>query len=116
MAKSASIRPSQTWSGRIPLNIQPPFQSSLARQEDFNRVWAQCQVKGTVPKVDFKKHLVLLAVARGSVVKFANLSLDDGNLKTSVVVTPDIPNHMTCAIALVGRAGVVRVNGVPAGQ
>lgn len=116
MAKSTPIKTFQTWSGRIPLNIQPPFQSSLARQEDFNRVWAQCQVKGTVPKVDFKTRLVLLAVARGSVVKFANLSLEDGNVKTSVVVTPDMPNHMTCAIALVGRAGIVRVNGVPAGQ
>ena len=115
-AKSSQLKPQKSWSGRVPLGVLPPLQSSLATQEDFRRVWAQCQVKGTVPDVDFERRLVLVAVRRGSLVRFQRLTLDGGNLSTDVVVTPDMPPYMTCAIVLVDRAGIARVNGAPIGR
>ena len=116
VAKVTSIKLLQAWSGRLPLNLQPPFQSSLATPEDLAPPPPPPPHKGDTPKVDFQTRLVLLAVRRGSVVKFTDLKLDDGNLKSSVVVTPDMPAHMTCAIVLIDRAGVTKVNGLPIGQ
>ncbi len=115
-AKTVSVKPLQSWTGRVPLVVQPPLQSSIGNSDEFTRVWAQCQVKVAMPKIDFDKRLALLAVRRGSVVKFQDLKLDNGNLKTTVVVTPDMPPHMTCAIVLVDRAGVTKVNGLPIGK
>lgn len=115
-AKVTSVKLLQAWSGRVPLGVQPPLQSSLVTPADFARVWAQCQMKDTVPAIDFDKRLVLVAVRRGSVVRFQSMQVDDGNLKTSVVVSPDMPAYMTCALALVDRAGVAKVNGAPLGK
>ncbi|MCC7325988.1 MAG: hypothetical protein IT521_04195 [Burkholderiales bacterium] len=115
-AKPSQLKPLESWSGRVPLGVPPPLQSSLANQEDFRRVWAQCQVKGTVPTIDFDRRLVLVAVRRGSVVRFQRLTLDSGNLRTGVVETPDMPPYMTCTIVLVDRAGTTKVNGAPIGR
>ena len=48
-----------------------------------------CQVKGVPPKVDFQKRIVIVAVRNGSAAKFSSLVLDNGTLKTNVVITPD---------------------------
>lgn len=106
----------QTWTGRVPLVVQPPLQSSVASAAQLQQIWALCQVKGDVPKIDFDKRLVLLAVRRGTTVRFKSLMIDGGNLTTNVVVTPDMPSHMTCTLALVDRAGTTKVNGLPLGQ
>jgi hypothetical protein len=106
----------KTWTGRVPLVVPPPLQSSVASAAQLQQIWALCQVKGDVPVIDFDKRLVLLAVRRGTTVQFNNLKIDGGNLMTNVVVTPDMPSHMTCALALVDRAGATKVNGLPLGQ
>lgn len=113
---AATVVPTQSWSGRVPLNERPPLQTSIAKPGDWNRVWEQCRVQGRPPKVDFQKQIGLLAVRRGSLVKFMDLNLEDGNLKTNVVVTPDMPDYMSCAIVLVNRKGIKKVNGNPVGQ
>ena len=57
-----------------------------------------------------------MAVRRSSLVEFTGLNLEDGNLKTNVVVTPDMPDYMSCAIVLIRRTGIRKVNGNPVGQ
>ena len=115
-AKVTAVKPLQTWTGYMPASVQPLFQQSLATADDLQRVWTTCQVKGTLPKLDFQKRIVLLAVRRNNGVSFASLKLEDGNLKTNVVVTPDVPDRMTCKLVLVDRAGVTSVNGTPVGK
>ena len=115
-AKVTAVKALQTWTGSMPANLQPLFQQSLATPADLQRVWTTCQVKGVPPRIDFGKQLVLLAVRRNSGVTFAGLKLEDGNLKTNIVVTPDTPNHFTCKLVLVDRAGVTSVNGSPVGN
>lgn len=115
-AAPTSVRTLQTWTGHMPVDVQPLLQSSVAAGEDWKRVWTTCQLKGAPPKVDFDKRLVLVAVRRSSGVKFVDLKLDNGNLLTNIAVTPDQPNRMTCEFALVDRAGVTSVNGVPLGK
>ena len=115
-ARAVTIEPVKSWSGRVPLDERPPLQSSIARESDWARIWKQCRVQGPAPKVDFQKRLGLVAVRRGSVVKFMSLNVEDGNLTTNVVVTADMPDYMSCAIVLVDRAGIKKVNGNPVGQ
>ena len=115
-AQAMTIQPVKSWSGRVPLDERPPLQSSIAKDSDWARVWKQCRIEGPAPKVDFQKTLGLVAVRRGSVVKFVSMNVEDGNLTTNVVVTPDMPDYMSCAIVLVDRAGIKKVNGNPAGQ
>jgi hypothetical protein len=115
-AQAVTIEPVKSWSGRVPLDERPPLQSSIAKDSDWARIWKQCRVQGPAPKVDFRKTLGLVAVRRGSVVKFMSLNVEDGNLTTNVVVTADMPDYMSCAIVLVNRAGIKKVNGNPVGQ
>lgn len=115
-APGTVVKPLQDWSGRLPLDVQPPLQSSLASREDLARVWTQCHVKGAVPEIDFQRRIVLVAVRRGSTTRLAQGRLVDGNLTTNVVVTPDMPPYQSCAIAVVDRAGVKTVNGAPIGR
>jgi len=115
-AAATPVKILQTWSGRMPVAIPPLVQSSVNSQEQWSGVWATCQMKGAAPAVDFGKHLVLVAVQRSSAVRFVDVKLDNGNLQTKVVATPDVPAHYTCALALVSRAGVSKVNGAPPGN
>ena len=115
-AQAATVEPLKAWSGRVPLTERPPLQTSIAKESDWTRIWKQCRVQGPAPKVDFQKTLGLVAVRRSSLVKFMNLDLEDGNLRTNVVVTPDMPDYMSCAIVLISRTGIKKVNGKPVGQ
>lgn len=115
-AAAAPVKPVKTWTGRVPAGVPPPLVSSLATPQALRQVWALCQVKGEVPPVDFATHLVVVAARRSSAVRFEGLAVDDGNLATTVVVAPDMPDYTTCALALVPRKGIVRVNGAPPGR
>jgi hypothetical protein len=114
--QAITIEPVKSWSGRVPLDERPPLQSSIAKDSDWARIWKQCRIQQPAPKVDFHKTLGLVAVRRGSVVKFMSMNVEDGNLKTNVVVTPDMPDYLSCAIVLVDRAGISKVNGNPVGK
>jgi hypothetical protein len=116
LAEARTVAPLESWSGRVPLDERPPLQTSIAKSSDWAHIWKQCRLAGPAPKADFQKTLGLVAVRRASVVKFADLSLDGGNLKTNVVVTPDMPEYMSCAVVLINRAGVKKINGNPVGQ
>lgn len=115
-AQATTVEPLKAWSGRVPLDERPPLQTSIAKTSDWTRIWKQCRVQGPAPKVDFHRTLGLVAVRRGSVVKFMNLSVEGGNLQTNVVVTPDMPDYMSCALVLVDRKGITEVNSNPVGQ
>jgi hypothetical protein len=115
-AQATTIEPLNSWSGRVPLDERPPLQTSIANAGDWARIWKQCRVEGPAPKVEFQKSLGLVAVRRASLVKFMSISVENGNLKTNVVVTPDMPEYMSCAIVLVNRAGIKKVNGNPVGR
>lgn len=118
-AAAAAVTPlkvHQRWTGRVPAGVAPPPQSSLVTADALQVVWTLCQVQAPMPAVDFSKQLVVLAVRKGTTVRFQNAQLVDGDLRTNVVVAPAAPAQTHCALALVDRAGVATVNGLPPGQ
>jgi len=118
-AATAAVTPvkvQQRWTGRVPAGVAPPPQSSLVTADALTVVWTLCQVQAPMPTVDFGRQLVVLAVRKGTTVRFQNAQLVDGNLRTNVVVAPAAPAQTHCALALVDRAGVTTVDGLPPGQ
>ncbi len=118
-AATAAVTPvkvHQRWTGRVPAGVAPPPQSSLVTADALQVVWTLCQVQAPMPTVDFQHQLVVLAVRKGTSVRFQNAQLVDGNLRTNVVVAPAAPAQTHCALALVDGAGVTTVNGLPPGQ
>lgn len=116
---SAAVTPvkvQQRWTGRVPAGVAPPPQASLVTADALQVVWTLCQVQAPMPVVDFDRQLVVLAVRQGTTVRFQNAQLVDGNLRTNVVVAPAPAAQTHCALALVDRAGVTSVNGLPPGQ
>jgi hypothetical protein len=111
-----TLKPIKTWSGRMPLVVQPLMQSSVADREQWQRVWTTCQMSDAPEEVDFNKNLVLVSVRRGNSVKFSTITLDKGNVKTSVVVDAEPADHYTCALAMVARSGIKTVNGMQLGR
>ncbi|HSG49322.1 MAG TPA: hypothetical protein VLA43_15985, partial [Longimicrobiales bacterium] len=102
------------WRGRVGLErkVQPvPF---VADAQALKTLWEEWGLTGTVPSVDFGRHLLVVGVARSSLVMCMGPVLDDqGDLKPNVVATPDYPAFWSYALCLVERAGVRSVGGVP---
>ena len=115
-AAVTNVKTLKTWTGRMPIVIQPLLQQSVITTPDLQRVWATCQMKDSPPEIDFDKRMVLIAVRQSSAVKFSSIKLDKGDLKTSISVAPDKPNQYTCTFALVDRKGVKTLNGGPIGK
>jgi len=115
-AAATPVKVQRTWTGHMPLEVPPLFQSSVATADAWPRVWATCQMSGAPPEVDFAKHLVLVAVRRSTDARFEKVTLDRGNLVTRVSVAAGTPKQQTCALALVDRAGVSTVNGAAPGK
>jgi hypothetical protein len=111
-----SLKPLKTWSGQMPLAIPPLVQSSVVDANVWRQVWATCQMKGAPAEVDFDKRMVLVVVRRANNLKFSGIKLDNGNVTTSVGVGSGQPDHYTCALAMIDRAGVSTVNGQPLGK
>lgn len=113
---ASQVKILQTWTGHMPVSVPPLLESSVASKEQWRNVWATCQMKGAAPVIDFDKHLVLVAVRQSTTVRFNDLKLDNGNLMTGVIATPDAATRRTCALAMVSRAGVQKVNGGEPGR
>jgi len=111
-AGARDLKPVQTFTGRMPLEVPPLLISPITSQAGLAQAFKACRVQEAVPSVDFKRRMVLATVNQGSEVAFSRLSLDNGNLKTNISVTPDMPAWRTCAFAVVERSGVRTVNGV----
>ena len=105
------VTPAQTFSGTMPLSVPPLLVSPITSRADLERAWSMCSVKAPLPSIDFKKRMVLAVANQSSTLSFMRITVDDGNLKTNVAVSPDMPGLRTCAFAVVDRAGVKTVNG-----
>ena len=116
VAAAKTLKPLKTWTGRMPLVIPPLVQSSVVDANVWQQVWATCQLKGAPAAVDFNKRIVLVVVRRANAVKFSSIRLDNGNVTTGVAVASGQPNHQTCALAMIDRAGVDTVNGQALGR
>jgi len=111
-ASARDLVPIQTFRGTMPLDAPPLLQPALTTAAEFAHAWNACKVPGAPPKLDFKQRIVLVAVQQSSKVSFQRITLDVNNVKTNVVVAPDMPGYRTCAFAVIDRKHVQSVNGL----
>jgi hypothetical protein len=77
----------------------------------LSKLWQTWKIADPKPKVDFKKQLVVLRTARGSILGIM-LTLDDkGDLRVTGDSSRDLEPGFRYVIAIVGRSGIKTVNG-----
>jgi hypothetical protein len=77
----------------------------------FAKLWKKWGVEGKVPKVDFKKEIVIVSTTSGSRLSLSARLDDQGNLEVLGIATSDFGPGFRYAMATVPRAGVKTVNG-----
>jgi len=104
----------QQWKGRISLDKSAPTMAYLADAAAIKALWQDWEIKGSPPKINFQKELLLVAAVRSGLVICHPPLLDDrGDLKTQIVATPDAPAFRSYVLYLIPRAGIRSIDGKP---
>ena len=103
------------WSGSVmdlALQKLAPRTGYIADAKTFARIWKAWNIKGKMPKINFKKHIAVFATTRGSRLRLTP-RIKDGDLRVLALATRDLRPGFRFAIKLVERAGIKTVNGKP---
>jgi hypothetical protein len=112
-AEGKALKPSKTVGGRIDADQakEAPPGGVIVSPKGLEKVWKAWKIKDVMPKVDFAKELVLVALNNCSSLGI-NPRLDDkGDLTTNVINTDDIRNDYVFQMVVVSREGVKTVHG-----
>jgi hypothetical protein len=111
MRKAVVVR---QWKGRLPLEKGPLGARHVTDAASLERIWAVLEIGEPMPKVDFKRQIVLVAIVRSGLVMFKEPMIDDrGDLKRNVVATPDAPSFLSWVVCVIERDGIRSVDGQP---
>jgi hypothetical protein len=111
-AEKKVIKLTKTWTGsRDDRNLQKGAPQVITNAKAFAKLWKAWKIEGKVPKVDFKKELVILATTVGSRLNLSAQLDDKGNLTTLGFGTRDLRPGFRYVMGTVPRKGVKTVNG-----
>jgi hypothetical protein len=84
----------------------------ITSARELEAIWKTWKIPGEMPKVDFKKDMVVAVYSVGSKLNMAGAKLDDkGNLEVLGFGTRDIRPGFRYVLGIVSRDGVKTVNG-----
>ena len=111
------LKAAKTWAGVLPdetLRKAAPAGGVIQTQAALEELWTAWRAGEETPKIDFKKHIVLVGTADGPNRMFAGLTNDlAGNLKVMHGSTRMAGPGFGYVISLVPREGVTTINGKP---
>ncbi|MFN2240077.1 MAG: hypothetical protein ABR524_11860 [Thermoanaerobaculia bacterium] len=111
MRKAVVVR---QWKGRLPLEKGPLGTRHVTDAASLEKIWAMWEIGEPMPRVDFTRQIVLVAIVRSGLVTFMEPMIDDrGDLKRNVVATPDAPSFLSWAVCVIEREGIRSVDGQP---
>lgn len=123
MADPVSVEIEKKWSGSLPvksLKMFPEKQQNsrvayVSSQEKWKSLWTAFGSPGELPKVDFEKHLVVVAKNTGYLnrISVASAALDNGVLRVDADETKSarrIVDTVYCGILIVPRKGITRIS------
>jgi hypothetical protein len=110
-AEAKTVAILKEWRGRV--DAAPDLPGFVTNAAELSAIWTHLKVPGEIPKVDFRKQLVLAVAVRSSVVRMRPELDEAGNLKRNVIATPDQPAFFSYVLCLVSSAGVSMVDAVP---
>lgn len=111
--QAQQVKVLKQWRGSVDdlgLLKQAPKGGYITDAITFNKVWKAWNGQKKMPKVDFKKRLVVHATTRGSRLNLRP-SLKDGNLRTLALATRDLRPGFRFHMCLINREGITSVNG-----
>jgi hypothetical protein len=118
-AAGKAVKIEKTWDGEIALELrkQAPADGYIANEEDFAKLWKAYRGDAELPKVDFTKQIILVAVNSDPNQLGITATLDnDGDLKIAVMSTLRAyidPKTCRYQFALISRDGVKTIKGQP---
>ncbi|MFH1090526.1 MAG: hypothetical protein V1742_03050 [Pseudomonadota bacterium] len=117
-AATREIQPLKEWRGRIDHFIPygNPYGGYLASQAKLDKLWAEWQIPGKSPQVDFKTQLVLVRTCNCSLISIAPLLNDQGDLKIQMTMTKDLRKDTAYVLVLIPRQGIRTIEGKPIGD
>jgi hypothetical protein len=117
--EAGEVKLLQTWRGEVKLELrkQAPDAGFIADAESWDKLWKAYRVTEKVPKVDFKEHLILVAVNRDPNRIGARAKLSEkGDLSVVHLGTLiGFEDPQTCAyqFAKISRKGIKSIEGKP---
>lgn len=118
-AQKKAVNLLKTWGGKHKNEVlmkDVPEHGFLANEKEFQALWKSWRGDEQLPAVDFKKELVLVAVAGGPNIVGIVAFVDDGQVKVFAESTRKDGPGFGYQFATVSRAGIKTINGkaVPA--
>jgi hypothetical protein len=112
-----SVKTEKTWGGEVKIELRNKAPGYIADKDAWAKFWKLYRGEEKLPEVDFKKDLIVVVVNQNpndiSIILEAN---DKGDLEVSYASTKiKFMNPTTCnyQIALIRRAGIKKINGIP---
>jgi hypothetical protein len=107
------VKPIKEWGGRVDRDRLKgaPAGDHITNAKDLAKLWKALKIKDKMPKVDFKKELVLVAMNNCGNLTM-KLKLDaEGNLTINLLGTTIATFDLGYRIALIKREGIKKING-----
>ena len=111
-AKNVTL--TQKWSGSVEdegLKKEAPENGCITSAKKFEKLWKAWKIGEQMPKVDFKKEMIILAVTEGSRLDLSARLSDKGDLQILGMATADFGPGFRYVVGVVSRDGVKTVDG-----
>jgi len=111
-AKNVTL--TQKWSGSVAdegLKKEAPENGCITNANKFAKLWKAWKIGEKMPKVDFKKEMIILVVTSGSRLDLSARLSDKGDLQILGVATSDFRPGFRYVVGVVSRDGVKTVDG-----
>ena len=113
-AGKKAVKLTQQWKGSVADEaLQKGAPDFLADQKALEKLWKEWKIEHKLPKLDFRKELVILVTTKGSRLNLSAQLDDKGNLQVLGEQTADLRPGFRYVLATVPREGIKTVNKKP---
>ncbi len=110
-AQKKKVAVGKKWNGSVD-DEKAMKPDCITSAKGLEAVWKAWKIEGDMPKIDFKKDIVVAVYSVGSKLSLAGASLDDkGNLDVVGFGTRDLRPGFRYVLGVVSKEGVKTVNG-----
>jgi hypothetical protein len=113
-AEAKNVELKQKWSASIDdeaLKKEMPKNGVITNAKQFEKLWKAWKIGDKMPKIDFRKNLVIVTTTVGSKLNLSARLDDKGDLKILGLATRDLRPGFRYVAGVISREGVKTVDG-----